>query len=68
MARPVIALLTDFGLHDHYVGVMKAVMLGLARSSSKPWSATCLLAQSSSGSSTPASDRNGAVLPWRQVG
>ncbi len=31
MARPVIALLTDFGLHDHYVGVMKAVMLGIAR-------------------------------------
>lgn len=31
MPRPVIALLTDFGLHDHYVGVMKAVMLGIAR-------------------------------------
>ncbi len=31
MARPVIALLTDFGLHDHYVGVMKAVILGIAR-------------------------------------
>ncbi|MGC4082741.1 MAG: SAM-dependent chlorinase/fluorinase [Vicinamibacterales bacterium] len=25
----MIALLTDFGLHDHYVGVMKAVMLGI---------------------------------------
>lgn len=29
MARPVIALLTDFGLKDHYVGVMKGVMLGI---------------------------------------
>ncbi len=29
--RPVLALLTDFGLHDHYVGVMKAVVLGIAR-------------------------------------
>ena len=34
MARPVIALLTDFGLHDHYVGVMKAVILGIAREAS----------------------------------
>jgi S-adenosylmethionine hydrolase len=29
MARPIIALLTDFGLHDHYVGAMKAVVLGI---------------------------------------
>ena len=29
MARPVIALLTDFGLQDHYVGVMKGVALGI---------------------------------------
>lgn len=29
MARPLIALLTDFGLQDHYVGVMKGVMLGI---------------------------------------
>jgi S-adenosyl-L-methionine hydrolase (adenosine-forming) len=29
MAPPVIALLTDFGLRDHYVGVMKGVMLGI---------------------------------------
>ncbi|HLG71436.1 MAG TPA: SAM-dependent chlorinase/fluorinase [Chloroflexota bacterium] len=28
--RPVIALLTDFGLEDHYVGVMKAVIAGIA--------------------------------------
>src|SRR5262245_35686150 len=28
-ARPVIALLTDFGLHDHYVGAMKGVALGI---------------------------------------
>lgn len=28
-ARPVIALLTDFGTSDHYVAVMKAVMLGI---------------------------------------
>jgi len=28
--RPVVALLTDFGLHDHYVGVMKGVILGIA--------------------------------------
>lgn len=27
--RPVIALLTDFGLRDHYVGVMKAVIAGI---------------------------------------
>ncbi len=27
--RPVIALLTDFGLRDHYVGTMKGVILGL---------------------------------------
>ena len=29
MARPVIALLTDFGLRDHYVGTMKGVVLGI---------------------------------------
>ena len=29
MARPVIALLTDFGTRDHYAGTMKAVILGL---------------------------------------
>src|SRR5580704_16148067 len=29
MARPVIALLTDFGTVDHYVGTMKGVMLGI---------------------------------------
>ena len=28
MSRPVIALLTDFGLRDHYAGTMKAVALG----------------------------------------
>ncbi len=27
--RPVIALLTDFGTQDHYVGTMKGVMLGI---------------------------------------
>ena len=27
--RPVIALLTDFGLSDHYVGTMKGVVLGI---------------------------------------
>jgi S-adenosylmethionine hydrolase len=27
--RPVIALLSDFGSRDHYVGTMKAVMLGI---------------------------------------
>jgi S-adenosylmethionine hydrolase len=27
MARPLIALLTDFGTSDHYVGAMKGVML-----------------------------------------
>jgi len=27
--RPVIALLSDFGSHDHYVGTMKGVMLGI---------------------------------------
>jgi len=30
MARPVVALLTDFGTRDHYTGVMKGVILGLA--------------------------------------
>lgn len=29
MARPVVALLTDFGLRDHYVGTMKGVVLGI---------------------------------------
>lgn len=30
MARPVVALLSDFGTRDHYAGVMKAVVLSLA--------------------------------------
>ncbi len=30
MARPVIALLTDFGSRDHYAGVMKGVILGIS--------------------------------------
>src|SRR6266567_117822 len=29
MARPLVALLTDFGTRDHYVGTMKGVMLGI---------------------------------------
>ena len=29
MARPVIALLTDFGTRDHYAGTMKAGVLGI---------------------------------------
>jgi len=29
MARPVIALLTDFGTRDHYAGTMKGVVLGV---------------------------------------
>jgi S-adenosylmethionine hydrolase len=29
VARPLIALLTDFGLRDHYVGTMKGVVLGI---------------------------------------
>ncbi len=29
MARPVIALLSDFGIRDHYAGTMKGVMLGI---------------------------------------
>jgi hypothetical protein len=29
MARPVVALLTDFGTHDHYAGTMKGVVLGV---------------------------------------
>src|SRR5437764_6178359 len=29
MARPFIALLTDFGTRDHYAGTMKGVMLGI---------------------------------------
>jgi S-adenosylmethionine hydrolase len=29
MARPVVALLTDFGTRDHYVGAMKGVVLGI---------------------------------------
>src|SRR5918994_84162 len=29
MARPVIALLSDFGNRDHYVGAMKGVALGI---------------------------------------
>jgi S-adenosylmethionine hydrolase len=30
MPRPIIALLTDFGLRDHYVASMKAIVLGIA--------------------------------------
>ena len=29
MSRPVIALLTDFGVRDHYAGTMKGVILGI---------------------------------------
>ena len=29
MARPVVALLTDFGVRDHYVGTMKGVVLSV---------------------------------------
>lgn len=29
MAKPVIALLTDFGTRDHYAGTMKGVVLGI---------------------------------------
>jgi S-adenosylmethionine hydrolase len=29
MARPLVALLTDFGTRDHYAGTMKAVILGI---------------------------------------
>jgi len=29
MGRPVVALLSDFGTRDHYVGTMKAVILGV---------------------------------------
>lgn len=29
MARPIIALLTDFGARDHYAGTMKGVALGI---------------------------------------
>ncbi|MGE0702837.1 MAG: S-adenosyl-l-methionine hydroxide adenosyltransferase family protein, partial [Vicinamibacterales bacterium] len=32
--HPIVALLTDFGLQDHYVGVMKGVMLGICPSAS----------------------------------
>lgn len=30
MARPIVALLTDFGSRDHYAGVMKGVILSVA--------------------------------------
>src|ERR1700719_435661 len=29
MSRPIIALLTDFGVRDHYAGTMKGVALGI---------------------------------------
>jgi S-adenosylmethionine hydrolase len=29
MARPIVAVLTDFGTQDHYAGTMKGVVLGL---------------------------------------
>ena len=29
MAKPIIALLSDFGTRDHYVGVMRGVILGI---------------------------------------
>ncbi|HET8550616.1 MAG TPA: SAM-dependent chlorinase/fluorinase [Bryobacteraceae bacterium] len=31
MLRPIITLTTDFGLSDHFAGVMKGVILGIAR-------------------------------------
>ena len=30
MARPIVALLSDFGSRDHYAGAMKGVILGIA--------------------------------------
>ena len=30
MAKPIIALLSDFGTRDHYAGVMKGVVLSLS--------------------------------------
>jgi S-adenosylmethionine hydrolase len=30
MAKPIIAFLTDFGTRDHYTGVLKGVVLGIA--------------------------------------
>jgi S-adenosylmethionine hydrolase len=29
MRAPILTLTTDFGLTDHYVGVMKGVILGI---------------------------------------
>ena len=29
MARPIVALLSDFGTRDHCVGAMKGVILGI---------------------------------------
>ena len=29
MARSIVALLSDFGTRDHYVGAMKGVILGI---------------------------------------
>lgn len=29
MARPIVALLSDFGIRDHYAGTMKGVVLGI---------------------------------------
>ena len=29
MAKPIIALLSDFGTRDHYAGTMKGVVLGI---------------------------------------
>jgi S-adenosyl-L-methionine hydrolase (adenosine-forming) len=34
MARPVVALLTDFGTRDHYVGTMKGVVLSVCSEAS----------------------------------
>jgi S-adenosylmethionine hydrolase len=31
MARPVVALLTDFGTRDHYVGAVKGAILEVCR-------------------------------------
>ncbi len=31
MSRPIVALLSDFGTRDHYVGTMKAVVLSVCR-------------------------------------
>ena len=58
-SRPVIALLTDFGLTDHYVGVMKGVIAGAVRTRSSSTSRTACRRR------TSVRQRSSSEASWR---